>query len=289
MKFHLYTFLLLLMSFQIGLACDCESKSEIDIWDWNRSPLIFTAKLIDFDQEELQTRLKFELVEVYKGSIDEEFLTYELDTNTIQQAINATGPLTKGQQWILFSHLLSDGSTELLQPREAGYCMLSRPILEEDMYVSFAKRTTAKTDEREVTYLSQGEPLARGRLEQGLATGLWKYYPGKDVKTYWEGLYLEGIKQGVWSLVSPDSNGQLLVRTEEHYRSGTLMERITFNNQGQRKTHEFYEESSYKKYTYRKGELSSLRVIDFKSNTTTIEKYENGKIISKEVESGAKF
>jgi len=281
-----YLFLIIvMMTVKLGFACECEAKPNIDILDWNDSDVIFTATLTQFDNKDETTNLTFLISEIFKGKVNKKAISYSINkVKDHNNTFHHIDTIFVGQKWIIFSSnftINNEISYMLKESNESHYCILSRPILDNDSYLSFINKISQDSNNRNKSYYKNKATFAQGSLENKIPVGIWKYFNRNDLDHYWEGKYVNGKREGKWIQKTINSKKEKVVINEDIYDNGILKEQIKYNFINEKIEHNIYSEKGKQRIIYHKNTISSKWVYNKILNITTIEKYKDGKPIYK--------
>lgn len=284
---------MIMLFVNFSFACDCVAKPQIDIKDVNDSDFIFTGVLTQFETTNNATNLRFLVSKVLKGEIDEKSINYSVKINDNHDDVfHHIGAMFKGQKWIVFSTFSqkhNDSVHTFKTSNDMSYCMPSRPIIDNDSYLSFINETFQNPNSYHKTYYKKEKAVAYGSLENKIPVGKWKYYTRTDLDFYWEGEYVNGKRDKLWIEKAINYKNENVILKEEMYQNGVLKERVEYNYIEEKQMHEVYGEKTKERIRYYHNMISSKQIYDKISNTTTIETFKNGKAISKLVKNGDVF
>lgn len=231
--------------FQFAFACDCVEKEGLDIKDWNDTDLIYKAKLTEIKKKGNEQYLTFSVSKVYKGKTNEKSIQYKVEVDNNHNIFHHVDTMFKGQKWLIFSSSYEKNGKivlELNRSSNPSYCMLSKPIIRKDPYLDFINEIIENKNSSIVTYFKDSISFAVGSLKNSMPTGTWKYYTRKDLEHYWEGVYVDGKKDGKWVEKAKNYLNDIVVIIEEIYIMGHLKERIVYNYINEKINHTIYDE-----------------------------------------------
>jgi hypothetical protein len=277
---------------QVGFACDCEMKPILDIRDWNDSDIVFTGVLTQIVETEEIKNLTFSISTVYKGSKSENSIHFSVWQHEDHDVFHHVRPMFVGQEWIVFgsSFMKNDELIyEFKEPSNKDYCLLIKPIDDNDPYVTFVKEIVKHPNTTDKTYYRDTVMFAVGNLENTVASGMWKYFESTKVNIYWEGYYVDGKRDGKWVQKAMYHEGQPIIIKEELYQNGRLKEHVRYTKMGETNYREHYGEMENKRTIYQDNVVTSTMTVDKVNNTTTISYYREGRITRSRVIKGRKF
>lgn len=278
MKFIL-NLLILLFSIQTAFACECDNKTQLDIRDWNDTEIILTGILTKYSETKKVKNLTFSVSRIYKGKILTKNISFQVLKDEDHEALHHVEKIQLGQKWILFASKSIKNKNifyQLNEESEDGFCMLSKPIKEQDPYLNFIKKTLKKPFLREHAFYKNQKIFAKGSIQNLEAIGLWKYYISKT--NYWEGNYSNGKRNGKWIHKAVNFKNEGVTIGVETYKNGELTERIQYNYVGQKKLQEIYNKTTKTRIFYQGRYISAKWIVDRIQKTTLVENYKNGKL-----------
>ena len=285
-----YTAALFLLSFHIVFACECDNKTSLDIKDWNDTEIIFTGVLTKFSETNGVKNLTFTISRIYKGSIHKKFIDFRAFKEEDEEALHHVEKISLGQTWVVFASKNLKNNTityTLNEETDDGYCMLTRPINEQDSHLTFIKNIVKKPYLKDYTFYNGKRIFAKGSIQNLQPIGAWKYFSSDN--DYWEGNYSNGKRNGKWLHTAKNYKKQNVTIGFDNYTNGKLKERVEYNYVGQKVLHEFHTETTKTRFFYHNKFISSKWIVDKVKRTTLIEKYKNGKLLNTTKKEGILF
>lgn len=276
---NLFTFFLLFFSYLV-FACECEKKPALDIKDWNDTDVIFSAVLSQYSQTLKFKKLTFSISRMYKGKVQKKEIQFYISNFTNHLALHHVDSIAVGQKWLVFATKSKRNNTEyltLLEGDTEGYCMLTRPVQENDNYSAFIKQIRKRPFVKDHTFLTERTIVARGSLENLIPVGSWKYF--NSLNDFWEGQYLKGKRNGKWFHKAVNFKKEKVIVGYKQYDHGVLKERIQNNYLGQKQIHEVFGDTLKTRTFYNGRFITQVWTVNTLKKTTLVERYKNGKRI----------
>ena len=167
MKYLLSIVFLLFVNF--SFACECVAKPGINIKDLNDTDFIFTGILSQFEKVEGKIELTFQISNILKGRVNNKSIKFSIDKDKNHDDVfHHIDSIYKGQKWIIFSTIfqMNDKSIyKLKESNDTDYCMLSKPLVDNDSYLLFINETFKNSNNSIKTYTKKKVVFAKGSLK----------------------------------------------------------------------------------------------------------------------------
>lgn len=274
--------ILLLFVTQFAFTCDCKTKQNLNIKDWNDSEIVFTGTLTNIKKTNEFQKLKFSITKIYKGKLNNKSIIFTIKNNQNHNLLDHVENISKNQKWIIFSSIFKNEDTytyELQNSKNHHICILSRPIVNNDPYLNFIEKIKNNPNNTTKNYYQNKRLFASGTTKNSVAIGKWKYYTNQGMDYYLEGNYVNGKQHGKWIKKALNFKNESVTLNEDTYVDGLLKERVVFNYIQEKTSHEVYGKNLNIKTSYKNNKVFQKWIVNKNKNTTLVQTFNNGIII----------
>ncbi|MCO6480803.1 MAG: hypothetical protein J5I94_29445 [Phaeodactylibacter sp.] len=282
LKYLLPAFLVLLSSVR-ALACNCEPVQQLGAADWNDADIIFTATLLEHRMG-MVGMLRFEPRKSYKGQ-GEPGMTFYFQPGKDHTLLHAVKEFRPGDEWVVFATKKNTGNREYYRlkasPNRAD-CALSRPVQEDDPYLTFLEEMARTAGGHRKMYDEQGRLTAEGAYLEQVPVSRWAYYE-PERETVVSGNYENGRREGEWLLLKEMPGGKKQAIRKTIYNSGSPAEIHDYSHTGTISLKKILTDSTETRFYFRPdGALKNRIHANLEENTTHIISYSETGAIEEE-------
>lgn len=276
----------LILCAKISIACDCETKQQLEISDWNDTHIILVADLLFFKKNFHATILKFNVDKVYKGKYPKNELDIFISKEKSHKILHNISNPKMGDKWVLFLQVETKNDKtffRLTESKNSDFCALSRPLIGKDAYLHYLKDIKKSSKGYQKYYNEAQILIAEGNYRKGQPTGKWEYH-NPNTKTSLIGYYKNGGKDGVWEVTGLNFKQELVTLESQIYEAGILTKIKRFNYIGELKSKTFFHEDYKLVYMYHKNILRQEITKTYDNKILAFKKYnKKGEVIKQGV------
>ena len=264
-----------------AMACECESKTILDVLDWNESGTILHARILDATMESGSGHLVFTPIEVYKGIHPGEEVTIAYSADEGHSIAHDLQDIQKDQEWILFIDKNKVGY-DLGESKTKGFCALSRQVMngEDDKNLKFIAEMKKYENGQAKLYHSNGNIRAEGKYNRGVPTGRWTYY-GESGQVSESGGYITGKRNGAWNSYGlNEETGVTYVSAMNQYVLGRVYISEQYNSSGMLTIQDRYTTGEHETNFYDEdGHLqTNIMAVPSKKSSVVVQYFPGGQV-----------
>lgn len=261
-------FFLSIGSYSLLNGCNCQIRTSYNIKDWNDTPIIFEAELVDFIQTTQFIKLTFNQIKTLKGSVKKKISIF-VKLNESHTLIHGIERYQLGDKWVVFSEVEHIGKKKYLRlfdSEDSAYCALSRPITSNDskLHDFLVQAPTLNSK----LYQEQRSGLTSiGKIRNGVPKGQWKY--AYDTGSHLISQYKNGLKHGAEKFFQVNHEHSSSITKEISYVNGKKEYLKTFDHDGKVREWIVYGSTENFLLRFRDGHVVGKWLYNKKSGITT--------------------